>query len=62
VNKIHHLHSLIALYSVHFEVRFDRTKPKLLQKNEKIIKSLSAVGRDELAFNSVSIRFGSANA
>ena len=58
MNKIHYLHSLDALDSVHFEVRFGRTEPNLLQKNEKIIESLNAVGRDELAFNSVSIRFG----
>jgi hypothetical protein len=33
LNKIHHRHSLIALYSVHFEVRFDRTE--LITKNRK---------------------------
>ncbi len=47
VNKIHHLHRLNALYSVHFEVRFDRTEPNLLQKIEKIIE-----------MNSHLIRFG----
>ena len=56
LNIIQYLHHLNASYSVHFEVRFDRSEPNFLQKKHKNNKKF----RVRFAVtNSYLIRFGS---